>query len=189
LLRRDCLLLLASLVVACRPEIGDKCVLSTDCSVRGDRQCDIAQPGGYCTQFNCKGDGCPDEASCVLFNSAIPGCAYDDKSGGFGSRVSRSFCERRCESQPDCREGYVCTKPQDFPWNAINLDNDQSPRVCLPIPPLGLDASAGPSTAPVCSAVGPATPPIDASPAQIFEAGTIPPITVDAGPQDAGDGG
>src|SRR5690606_30776275 len=80
------------LVVACTPEIGDKCQVSTDCSIRGDRLCDVSQPGGYCTQLNCRGDGCADEAACVLFNSAVPGCGYDDRAGPFGSRVARSFC-------------------------------------------------------------------------------------------------
>src|SRR3954468_14654466 len=77
---------------ACTPSIGDKCVLSTDCSSRGDRQCDTSQPDGYCTIFNCNGDGCPDKAACVLFNSAIPGCGFDDRAGGGGSRIARALC-------------------------------------------------------------------------------------------------
>lgn len=67
--------------------------------------------------------------------------------------------------------------------------------VCLPIPTLGLDASAGPVDAPVCAPVAPDTEPIDASPPRIFD-GAAPPVPVDAGdagddagPQDAGDGG
>src|SRR4051794_40702327 len=51
-----------AVLAACTPSIGDKCVLSTDCSTRGDRLCDTAQPDGYCTQFNCAKNSCPDEA-------------------------------------------------------------------------------------------------------------------------------
>lgn len=186
LLRRETAFVVALLLGACRPEIGDPCVLSTDCSTRGDRQCDTAQPGGYCTQFNCRVDSCPDEASCILFNSAVPGCSYDDRNGGGGARTARSFCERRCETNADCRGGYACVDPRKPPFNAINVDNDQERRVCLPIP----SVEAGvPSDAPVCRAVAPDAGKIDASPAQIYEAGTPPPIVVDGGPQDAGDGG
>src|SRR5690242_18467125 len=45
----------------CKPKIGDECKTSTDCSVTGDRLCDITQPSGYCTIFNCEEPGsCPD---------------------------------------------------------------------------------------------------------------------------------
>src|SRR3954454_15461945 len=98
-------------LAACTPEIGDKCVLSTDCSTRGDRLCDTSQPDGYCTQFNCAKNACPDEAACVLFNSNVPGCGYDDRAGGYGSRVARSFCVAKCSSNSDCRGGYICANP------------------------------------------------------------------------------
>ena len=76
---------------ACTPEIGDKCIVSTDCSVQGDRLCDTSQPDGYCTQLNCRGNDCSDEAACVLFNSAVPGCNFDDRPRPYGSRIARSF--------------------------------------------------------------------------------------------------
>ena len=171
-------------LVACTPEIGDKCQVSTDCSIRGDRLCDISQPGGYCTQLNCRAGGCADEAACVLFNSAVPGCGYDDRSGPFGSRVARSFCVAKCESNGDCRSGYVCADPRSEPWNAVILDDDQGKRGCLPVSSEGLDAGA-PGAAPIC---GPAAPPvstIDAGPARIDDAGTVvPPLfptSVDGG--------
>src|SRR3954471_3131253 len=94
-----CLVIVSSgWALGCTPSIGDKCVLSTDCSTRGDRLCDTSQPDGYCTQFNCAKNGCPDEAACVLFNSNVPGCGYDDRAGGYGSRVARSFCVAKCSS-------------------------------------------------------------------------------------------
>src|SRR3954454_25134750 len=95
-------------LAACTPEIGDKCVLSTDCSTRGDRLCDTSQPDGYCTQFNCSKNSCPDNAACVLFNAAIQGCNYDDRSGGYVSRVARPFCLASCGTDGDCRSGYIC---------------------------------------------------------------------------------
>jgi hypothetical protein len=162
--------------------------LSTDCSVRQDRICDTSQPGGYCTQ-NCQGGGCPDKAACVLYGAAIPGCGFNDRSGPSGSRVARSFCTARCESDSDCRtdEDYVCADPRTFPWNATILDDDQSQKTCLVRP---TDAGARPDTsdAAVCRATSPdgGPPPIEAGTAAAFDgsAGT----SSDAG-VDASDGG
>jgi hypothetical protein len=158
---------------ACTPSIGDKCVLSTDCSVNGDRLCDTSQPGGYCTVFNCVGDGCPDKAACVLFNAGIPGCGYNDRSGPNGSRVGRSFCVQQCNSTSDCRDGYVCADPRRPPWNALIMDDPQNQLTCL-VKPDGFDDDGGalastppPSNAPVCGPVAPDVPPIDASPPRI----------------------
>lgn len=196
---------------SCTPKIGDKCVVSTDCSQQGDRLCDTSQPGGYCTTLNCRGNDCFDDAACVLFNSAIPGCAYDDRSGGYGSRVARSFCMAQCESNSDCRGDYVCADPRTAPWNAIILDDNQGKKGCLPLP-LSLDAGAdaGPDSgtlfsaeSPICQSAAPveagAPSPIDAAAANVVEAGTVnlPPLfpndaSADAGQdagQDAGDGG
>lgn len=192
-LRAGAGLLAAALAVACTPEIGDKCQVSTDCSIRGDRLCDLSQPGGYCTQLNCRGNGCADEAACVLFNSAVPGCAYDDRAGPFGSRVARSFCMAVCESNADCRDGYVCADPRTPPWNAVILDDDQSKRACLAAP---LDTQQGGATErgptpPVCGPAAPPMSPIDAGPAVVHDAGAPPPPLFDrVTPEDAGaDGG
>ncbi|HEY8080039.1 MAG TPA: hypothetical protein VIF62_38175, partial [Labilithrix sp.] len=175
-----------ALLAACTPSIGDKCVLSTDCSPRGDRLCDTSQPDGYCTIFNCAGDGCPDLAACVLFNASVPGCGYSDRTGGGGSRLGQSFCIARCHSDGDCRAGYVCVDPRRQPWGAIILDDDQTQLTCMPRPPgwsddggLGEDASV--SSAPVCGPTGPADAGyIDAAPPRVFG---------DAGIADASDGG
>jgi hypothetical protein len=182
-------LLLASVALAaiasCTPEIGDKCILSTDCSVRSDRICDTSQPSGYCTQ-NCRGNSCPDKAACVLYNTAIQGCGFDDRQGPFGSRVARSFCTARCFSNADCRteEGYVCADPKAYPWNAIILDDVQDQTVCLVMPSEGLDGGVDASTrnAPVCGPTAPDVAPIDAGKAKMTDAGTT---TTDAGVTDA----
>jgi hypothetical protein len=160
-------------LAACKPEIGDKCVLSTDCSTRGDRLCDTSQPDGYCTQFNCRGNGCPAEAACVLFNSAIPGCGFDDRAGPGGARSARSFCVVNCKSNGDCRDGYVCVDPRRPPWSAFILDNEQAQLTCL-ARPFGWDEDAGVDAssfaAPVCGPVAPEAGTIDARPANVADA-------------------
>jgi hypothetical protein len=199
-------LLLAALVgavAACTPSIGDKCVLSTDCSTRGDRLCDTSQPDGYCTQFNCAKNSCPDEAACVLFNAGVPGCGYDDRSGGYGSRIARSFCVSKCSNNDDCRGGYICANPHDAPWKGVVLDDDQGKLTCLVAPfDYNVDGGEGGTAImspgappPVCGAVGPTVGPLDASaPSLGGYAGAKPPLVTDAGAPDAdagdsGDGG
>jgi hypothetical protein len=156
------LLLALALLGGCTPEIGDKCVLSTDCSTRGDRLCDTSQPGGYCTQFICTKNSCPNEAACVLFGSAVPGCGYDDRAGQYGSRVARAFCVAMCAGDGDCRPGYVCGDPKAAPWSGLIQDDDQNKRGCLVAPTDydldgGLDAALfSPKPAPVCGSVAPA---------------------------------
>ncbi len=196
---------IGGLLAGCKSEIGDQCVLSTDCSTRGDRLCDTSQPGGYCTQFNCSTNSCPDNALCVLFNSSIPGCGYDDRSGRYGSRVARAFCLASCDTDEDCRGGYVCVDPKSSPWNGLVQDTNQTKRSCMVLPSdfyydAGLDAAgldaAGRNTRgkPICGPTAPDVDPIDASPARIVtEPNVNPPLVsdggVDAGPTDAGDGG
>lgn len=163
----------------CTPEIGDGCRLSTDCSIRGDRSCDTSQPGGYCTVLNCGRNSCPDEAACVLFHSRLPGCAVNDR---VVSRVGRSYCMKWCESDSDCRGGYLCRHPGEPPWEASTLDDNQSKRVCVPAP--GATPAAPEDDAPVCRAAAPETADIDASPAVVV------PYAPRGGSEDGGvDGG
>jgi len=181
---------------ACTPTIGDKCVLSTDCSTRGDRLCDTSQPDGYCTQFNCSKNSCPDEAACVLFNAGIQGCGYDDRSGGYGSRVARAFCVASCGRDSDCRSGYICADPRNAPFNGRIQDDVQSKRTCMVIP-ADYNPDAGlasmpdrtSSSAPVCSGVGPKVDPIDASAPKLADDASVAvkPDAGDAGTADAAD--
>ncbi|MBW1832467.1 MAG: hypothetical protein JRJ10_12350 [Deltaproteobacteria bacterium] len=93
---------LASLVAAgCKEHIGDACANSTDCSVTGERQCDLAQPGGYCTVFSCDADTCP-EGACVEWRF-IP------------SRTAETWCMKTCGNTGDCgRIEYSCVLPNDI---------------------------------------------------------------------------
>ncbi len=126
---RSALLLFVSLL-GCQPSIGDECQTSADCGASGDRLCDITQPGGYCTVFNCEPGTCPEEATCVLFSatpSTVDGCEESSAS----SPYQRSFCVKLCESEEDCRGRYSCVDvgAADNPWGAVVIDRGPS-RVC-----------------------------------------------------------
>ena len=139
-----------ALLAGCTPEIGDKCLLSTDCSQRGDRLCDTSQPDGYCTVFNCTTNSCPDEAACVTFGTNIPGCSVNDRGV---ARSARSFCVASCGRDSDCRSGYVCDDPRSAPWLGAIMDNNQDRRVCL-VAASGI-APVASGNAPVCQSAAP----------------------------------
>jgi hypothetical protein len=126
-------LLLALVASACGKEIGDECIVSSDCSPQGTRQCDTSSKGGYCTVQGCDFDTCPEEATCIRFFTGHftnkpcdpltenqPGgtddCNLDELCSLVGACVPRSsevrFCMRTCESQDDCRDGYECRNEQ-----------------------------------------------------------------------------
>jgi len=127
------LLALAALAVACKPNIGDDCQVSTDCSAAGDRLCDITSPGGYCTVFNCEPGSCPeDESLCVQFaaeRSPVESCRNDPSP----SPYARTFCMATCENDDDCRAGYTCAdvSNEDNAWGALLVDRDRGSRACL----------------------------------------------------------
>ncbi|UJR86976.1 Hypothetical protein I5071_90770 [Sandaracinus amylolyticus] len=102
-LRSVILALVAAQAAACAPQIGDSCSSASNCSINGDRLCDIAQPGGYCTVFDCEPDRCPDDSVCVRFNPQP-------------ARRAIVACMRRCGSSGDCREddGYRCVSAEDL---------------------------------------------------------------------------
>jgi len=108
----------ALVAFGCKPQVGDACKLSTDCSVLGDRLCDTSQPEGYCTIFNCDVDTCPGESVCVEFHPESP-------------RFSRRFCVRGCDKGSDCRPGYACVSPVDRDGKMIDSAPGFS-TVCLP---------------------------------------------------------
>ncbi len=88
-------------LVGCKMYIGDGCGNSTDCSVTGERQCDLTQPGGYCTVFSCDPDTCP-EGACVEWRF-IP------------SRTAETWCMRICGNTGDCdRSEYSCVFPSQI---------------------------------------------------------------------------
>jgi hypothetical protein len=111
-------LLLAALV-GCSKEIGDSCVVATDCDPNGQRICDLSQKEGYCTIMGCDYSTCPEEAACIRFFSGSfanklcdEGCSLDELCDINNHCVPRTaetrFCMRTCESNDDCRDGYEC---------------------------------------------------------------------------------
>jgi hypothetical protein len=111
-------LALVGSAVGCKPEIGDSCSSSTDCSVTGDRLCDTSMPDGYCTIYNCDPGGCPSESVCVEFHPKA-------------DRFARRFCVRGCNKASDCRGGYACVDPKDRDGRIDEGSPDFS-TICLP---------------------------------------------------------
>jgi hypothetical protein len=151
------LLLLGLFSMGCTPQVGDSCVLSTDCGTTGNLVCDTSAFEGYCTQVDCVPGQCPNNAACILFNPSVPGCGYDDRQAG--SRIGEQFCMATCSSNSDCRVGYVCANPIEAPWFADNLDAQQTQQVCIPVPVTGtVGGDSGPMEDPdaqVCQLIGP----------------------------------
>jgi hypothetical protein len=148
----------ASLGLGCGKSIGDACTVSVDCSTRGDRQCDLSLPGGYCTQLACRPNGCASEASCVLFGAGVPGCSVNEREV---SRSARSQCMFRCEEDGDCRDGYRCAALGTAPLEARILDDNTNFRVCLPRTPataIAATASSSPAAL-VCAEPTPSAVP------------------------------
>ncbi|MFW2389934.1 MAG: hypothetical protein ACN4G0_16465 [Polyangiales bacterium] len=88
-MRPATIILLAGLALTgCKMRIGDSCGNSTDCSVTGERQCDLSQPGGYCTVFSCDPDTCP-EGACVEWRF-VP------------RRTAETLCKKTFKSNGDC---------------------------------------------------------------------------------------
>lgn len=115
------LLVALSALAGCKPQIGDDCSVSTDCSNVGDRLCDTTQPGGYCTIFNCEPGTCPDEAVCVAFKTSL---SLSCPSPQGAERLRRTFCMRNCSDDSDCRTGYRCIDLNaDNPWGAKVAEN------------------------------------------------------------------
>jgi hypothetical protein len=123
------LVALGSLGAGCGKEIGDACLLGSDCSPNADRQCDVASQEGYCTIQGCDYSTCPEEAACIRFftgnfsnrtcdpagedeQGGTNDCSFDELCALAGNCVPRSaevrFCMRSCTSDDDCRSGYEC---------------------------------------------------------------------------------
>jgi hypothetical protein len=185
MLRTDLRLLFVPLFCAlelmgCKPEIGDECTVSTDCSAAGERLCDTTQPGGYCTIFNCEPGTCPEEAICVSYGNSrsnAPGCR--DRNGR--SRYEETYCVAKCEDDDDCRSGYACIDMgRENPGGVVIVENGSvDGRVCV-VPYSGLPIPEDRSTAVCTGATGPFKEP-DGGPDAGPEAGA------DAGADSPGD--
>jgi hypothetical protein len=124
-------LVAGGLLTACGKEIGDSCIVSTDCGADINLVCDQASLDGYCTIPGCDFGTCPDEAVCVRFYTAsfanLPcdpatedlggaaspnACGLDEVCTLNGQCVPSSsetrFCMKTCGDSGDCRDGYEC---------------------------------------------------------------------------------
>lgn len=137
ILRKSSPLVRAGLVVgsimvglACGREIGDDCETNVQCSTRGNRQCDLSQPGGYCTVIGCDNISCPDESLCVRFfppqslrmdrrcdpatEVATPQCNPREIciEEGFciEPRLEQRYCMKSCTGDHECRGEYQCRR-------------------------------------------------------------------------------
>jgi hypothetical protein len=156
-------LILALAALGCGKEIGDACIVNTDCDPTGTRVCDTT-PGskeGYCTIQGCDYNTCPSEGECVRFFTgefANKPCDYttDGRSTfvcsldelcdlrGYCAPANSEvrFCMRKCESDGDCRDGYEC-RTLDLmmahggePVLAPGvLDDSHAPKFCASKPP------------------------------------------------------
>jgi hypothetical protein len=118
---RSSIVLVVLAAVGCGKEIGDACIVSTDCNPNGSRLCDTLPKEGYCTIMGCDYNTCPDEAVCVRFFSGEfenrpcateTDCSLDELCTLDGHCTPRSaevrYCMRKCSSNGDCRSGYEC---------------------------------------------------------------------------------
>lgn len=144
---------------ACQPEIGDACSNASDCSVQEQRTCDTTYPGGYCTVLGCEADTCPEESSCVAFQSVVS-VAPECSSFQARPRLQRTVCMKTCENEADCRGGYECVDLSlPNPWAATVVESGGRGKVCVqPPPPL----PAGDTAVCAPSAPLPLPPPLDA---------------------------
>jgi hypothetical protein len=167
----------AALLAGCRPEIGDKCTTSTDCSINGDRLCDTTQPDGYCTIFNCEPGSCPDgEGVCVGFDPQLDPACGEVLSSTTAPRFERTFCMKTCDIDSDCRDGYQCLDPTERDAeivdpspsgtrvcvvrgaNPVERTDSEVPAVCKPVDAgfdaTPFDAGAGSTTATTSTTTG-----------------------------------
>lgn len=115
---------LALAVVAgagCKAKIGDACQRSTDCSIRGDRGCDLSHrvnsagvetPNGKgeCTIEGCGADSCPKEAECVkVYGSDFLTVACDpDREDRAVEGDGEGCADGVCPPRDDCDPLEVC---------------------------------------------------------------------------------
>lgn len=125
------LIVLVALAAGCGKEIGDPCIVSTDCTNGGgfygqtstqNRIClSGSESGGYCSIMGCDYNTCPQEATCIRFFTGqfanrtcgmASDCSLDELCDLQGHCVPRSteirYCMRSCKSDGDCRDGYEC---------------------------------------------------------------------------------
>jgi hypothetical protein len=111
--------------------------------------CDITQPGGYCTVFNCEPGSCPEDSACINFGSTLSSVGSGECSLGQGtSPYQRSFCMASCASDGDCRGGYSCLNLKGDVPNVLGAELAEPSgdgKVCAVTPHQAPELTAGTS--------------------------------------------
>jgi hypothetical protein len=157
LMRYFVLIALASLAAGCGYQIGQSCVVDTDCSADGSRVCDISEPSGYCTILGCDYNTCPDNSECVRFYTGAfanepcqygvsnGACSYDEECSLAGQCVPRAaeirYCMATCSNNGDCRDGYECRHFEDAGSNGFPAGSMQEDGGEVVLTPGDLDTS------------------------------------------------
>jgi hypothetical protein len=123
--------------VGCGKEIGDACVLDSECDPNGERICATkgGESGGYCTIQGCDYNTCPEDSVCIRFftggftnrpcdhqtedvfedGAIMPlsdACTLDELCSLEDLCVPRSsesrYCMATCSDGGDCRDSYEC---------------------------------------------------------------------------------
>lgn len=138
----------------CGSDIGDSCIISSDCDPNGTRFCDTSSKGGYCTIIGCDFDTCPDSSACIRFFTGSfenrpcteqSECSLDELCSLEGHCVPRSsevrYCMATCDGDGDCRDGYECRNIEVMKAHGgqpvlapgVPID-DSAPKFCAPAP-------------------------------------------------------
>jgi hypothetical protein len=147
---------LASVAAGCGYQIGESCIVDTDCSADGSRVCDETEPSGYCTIIGCDYNTCPESSECVRFYTGAfsnepcdyqnedvsdDACSYDEECSLANLCVPRAaeirYCMATCSSNGDCRTGYECRTYQEgsdnlAPFPAGSMQEDGGEVVLAP---------------------------------------------------------
>jgi hypothetical protein len=123
--------LFALLAPACGKEIGDSCATNVDCAQDQTRDCDLSQPGGYCTVNGCDEKSCPSEAVCIRifpYEVARPTCQLDSDCPSGVGRCLQSDGSCGCDRDSDCTSDGLCVP--DVPHNYC-VPRTSERRYCL----------------------------------------------------------
>lgn len=125
---------LVALAGGCKKKIGDACRRSTDCSLQGERTCDLSNrvtssgnptPSGQgeCTIEGCGRDSCPKEAACVkVYGSDFLSVSCDPRREDIAIA-----CDPDVETCPD-----DCLPGTDSPLACPPRNDCHANEVCLP---------------------------------------------------------
>jgi hypothetical protein len=127
-------------IAACKAKIGDDCLRSTDCSVQGERICDLSHrvdgegnptPSGKgeCTIDGCGRGSCPKEAACVkVYSSDFLSVACNPEREDLAITCDAvELGEAECEAR-----GCLEAADGSGAWTCPPLDDCDAHEVCLP---------------------------------------------------------